>query len=73
MTTKHEEPIIQKVQAGNVIDPVCAREIEPDTAAATLEYDGDRYWFCSQECAEGFDADPESFLYPPSEPQSPSR
>jgi adenylate cyclase len=41
-----------------VIDPVCSMRIEPDDAAATAEYDGQTYYFCSQACYEVFVADP---------------
>jgi adenylate cyclase len=41
-----------------VIDPVCGMRIEPDDAAATAEYDGQTYYFCSQACYDVFVADP---------------
>jgi Cu+-exporting ATPase len=39
-------------------DPVCGMSVEPATAAATRTHEGKDYWFCSQGCAEAFDADP---------------
>jgi adenylate cyclase len=41
-----------------VIDPVCGMRIEADDAAATAEYDGQTYYFCSQACQDVFEADP---------------
>ena len=44
-----------------VKDPVCGMTIEPDDAVATVEYEGKTYYFCSQECKEAFEEDPESY------------
>jgi Cu+-exporting ATPase len=43
-------------------DPVCGMMVEPDTAAAQAEYDGKTYYFCSVDCKEEFEEDPESYL-----------
>jgi Cu+-exporting ATPase len=45
-----------------VRDPVCGMEIEEGAAAATRNVDGTTYYFCSQRCAEQFDADPAEFI-----------
>ncbi|MGE5568728.1 MAG: YHS domain-containing protein [Rhodospirillales bacterium] len=42
-------------------DPVCGMKIEEDDAEATSEYEGQEYYFCSQECKEEFDKDPELY------------
>ena len=47
--------------ADTVTDPVCGMAVDPDSAAATSEYEGHRYYFCSQQCAMSFDADPAQF------------
>lgn len=52
----------------SVIDPVCGMEIDPQAAAATLEHDGETYYFCNPVCAERFQADPERYLHPSSTP-----
>jgi P-type Cu+ transporter len=41
-----------------IVDPVCGVTVWPDTAAASREYGGTTYYFCSVECAASFDADP---------------
>lgn len=41
-----------------VVDPICGMRIDPATAAATREHDGNTFYFCSQGCAETFDTDP---------------
>jgi len=42
-------------------DPVCGMTVEEDNAAATSEYQGSTYYFCSKDCQEEFDSDPESY------------
>ena len=44
-----------------VTDPVCGMRIDSDDAAATAEYEGKTYYFCSQVCHEAFVADPASY------------
>lgn len=43
-------------------DPVCDMIIEEDEAAGTTEYDATTYYFCSAECQEEFEADPEAYV-----------
>ncbi len=43
-------------------DPVCGMMVEPDSAAAKVEYEGKTYYFCSVDCKEEFEEDPESYL-----------
>ena len=43
-------------------DPVCGMEVDPNDAAATAEHEGTTYYFCSQDCADSFEDDPESYL-----------
>jgi Cu+-exporting ATPase len=44
-----------------VRDPVCGMDIDPATAAATEEYEGQTYHFCSHSCHEKFVATPDQF------------
>ncbi len=44
-----------------VKDPVCGMTIEESDAVATVEHGGTTYYFCSQDCAEEFGNDPESY------------
>lgn len=41
-----------------VTDPVCGMTVDRATAAASTEYEGRTYYFCSQTCATSFKADP---------------
>jgi P-type Cu+ transporter len=43
-------------------DVVCGMDVEPDKAAASSEFKGQKYYFCAQSCREKFDADPEKYL-----------
>ncbi len=43
-------------------DPVCGMDVDEKTAAATSEYQGKTYYFCSLGCKKAFDTDPEKYL-----------
>jgi Cu+-exporting ATPase len=43
-------------------DPVCGMEVTYETAQARSEYDGQTYYFCSLDCKEDFDKDPERYI-----------
>jgi YHS domain-containing protein len=45
-------------------DPVCGMEINPQQAAATSEYQGQTYYFCSAGCKQTFDANPQQYATP---------
>ena len=44
------------------MDPVCNMEVEPETAAATAEYQGETYYFCAPGCKVAFEKNPEKYL-----------
>lgn len=44
-----------------VKDPVCGMSIEDSEAVATVEHDGQTYYFCSTDCASTFEEDPEDY------------
>ncbi len=43
-------------------DPVCGIWVAPEEAKAAVSYIGENYYFCSQNCAMEFNADPEKYL-----------
>jgi|Deesub1362B_J571_1020462.scaffolds.fasta_scaffold00749_9 Cu+-exporting ATPase len=45
-----------------IIDPVCGMEIDPEKAAAKVEYQGKTYYFCAVGCKTAFERDPEKYL-----------
>ena len=44
-----------------VNDPVCGMTIEEADAVGTSEYQGKTYYFCSTDCKEEFDQNPEDY------------
>ena len=44
------------------IDPVCKMEIEEGGAAHRLEYQGNKYYFCSAACRNAFEKSPGKYL-----------
>jgi Cu+-exporting ATPase len=50
-----------------VTDPVCKMTIEDKDAVATSTYKGTNYYFCSKQCKEDFDKNPETFIHPPAD------
>jgi Cu+-exporting ATPase len=44
------------------IDPVCKMEVDEKQAAATSDYKGKKYYFCSVGCKKAFDEKPEKYL-----------
>ena len=43
-------------------DPVCNMDVVENEAAATSEYKGKIYYFCSKNCKEKFDKNPEKYI-----------
>lgn len=43
-------------------DPVCGMTVDEKTAAATSEYKGQTYYFCSPGCKAAFDKKPDKYL-----------
>jgi Cu+-exporting ATPase len=42
-------------------DPVCGMDIQPEQAAAQSEHKGQTYYFCSAQCKQQFDQDPQRY------------
>ncbi len=45
----------------SVLDPVCLMQINPQDAAAKVEYKGRRWYFCAENCRRAFEQDPDRF------------
>lgn len=45
-----------------VKDPVCGMELDSSQAAAQTMYEGQAYFFCSNECRQTFEEDPKKYL-----------
>lgn len=44
-----------------VFDPVCGMEIPWRAAQFASTYNGEKHYFCSENCKAHFDADPERY------------
>jgi len=42
-------------------DPVCGMEVDPKSAADSIEHHGKAYYFCSTRCQRQFEADPAKY------------
>jgi YHS domain-containing protein len=60
MTHGHHEKERTK---GILIDPVCGHEVEEDKGYGKLE-ESHLYRFCSKQCLDEFDENPEKFIEP---------
>ncbi len=47
-----------------VRDPVCGVELDEVEAAASSEYDGQVFYFCSLTCQQRFDRTPQRYVGP---------
>lgn len=45
-----------------VTDPVCGMKIEPENAYSKLSYKGQVFYFCSKDCEDKFNRDPQKYL-----------
>lgn len=45
-----------------VTDPVCGMNMEPTDAVVQREHDGETYYFCSEECLQTFQSNPEPYI-----------
>jgi Cu+-exporting ATPase len=55
-----------------VIDPVCGIDFEELEAAASAEFEGSTYYFCSDVCRDEFEANPHRYAVMPTESASAS-
>ncbi len=42
-------------------DPVCNMDVNEKNAAATSQHGGQTYYFCSQQCKQTFDKNPDQY------------
>src|SRR5882672_236469 len=43
-------------------DPVCGMSVVPEKAAAAVEFEGKKYFFCTKSCAAKFEKEPKRYL-----------
>ena len=52
----------ETADAAEVVDPVCGMTITPADAVGHVEYKGQTYYFCAENCLERFRETPDAFL-----------
>lgn len=45
-----------------VTDPVCGSEVNPQDTEVQSEKEGEMYYFCSIDCRESFERDPDAYI-----------
>ncbi len=50
------------LQGEHAIDPVCGMKVSLPTETQSFEYGGEKYHFCSADCAGKFESDPQGYL-----------
>jgi len=63
----HDKTSPSQKGAQLINDPVCGMELDARTAKFYKPYRSGMYYFCSEECQEKFEQDPEEYI-PPAEP-----
>lgn len=43
-------------------DPVCEMKVEESEAVAREDHDGETYYFCSSDCQDAFQENPEQYV-----------
>ena len=49
-------------QEGKEKDPICGMMVNTQTAQYKSTYQGDTYYFCSENCLKQFNAEPKKYL-----------
>jgi xanthine dehydrogenase accessory factor len=44
------------------VDPVCHMTVDPQTARASVNFEGALYYFCNAHCKKSFEKDPRKYL-----------
>ena len=52
-------------------DPVCGMEVDAAEAPAQAKFEGETYFFCSDDCYQEFMDSPEDFVQEPTAPGVP--
>jgi len=60
--THQEKENDMSEKSSKVTDPVCGMTVDPATAAASVEHEGNVYYFCGKGCAKGFRAHPGKYV-----------
>lgn len=55
-----------EIELATAVDPVCGRELKRADAVAAIDHHGTVYFFCSNECRDRFEAQPDAYAMSPS-------
>ncbi len=44
------------------VDPVCGMKVDDKRAELQTQFAGRKYYFCSEECRQAFQADPDEYV-----------
>jgi YHS domain-containing protein len=44
------------------VDPVCGMKVDEKRAEFQMQFAGKKYFFCSDECRQAFQADPDEYV-----------
>ena len=62
-TSTRKADSLRRIQGvAMAIDPVCQMEVDEKRAPARSTYENKTYYFCSNQCKESFEEDPEEFI-----------
>jgi YHS domain-containing protein len=53
----------EKMAGTTHTDPVCRMQVSEDNAKATAEHNGQTFYFCSQQCADKFNQNPQKYMH----------
>ena len=45
-----------------VSDPVCKMKVDKNITKYSLEYKGEKYYFCSEDCKKNFEKEPKKYI-----------
>ncbi|MFX8782181.1 YHS domain-containing protein, partial [Acinetobacter baumannii] len=51
--------------AARFLDPVCHMQVAAEKAADTIEFEGNKYYFCNVGCGVKFSRRPHAYIKPP--------
>src|SRR5690242_16508083 len=66
LKTGHPDRKRMSVERSRVMkqDPVCGMQVEEQKAAGMSTHEGQKYYFCSLQCKEKFDRNPQQYARP---------
>ena len=56
------DSFVWRLMPMKMIDPVCGMEVSEHESNTCMDYQNKHYCFCSEECKEEFDTDPETYV-----------